>query len=97
MTMVLNVHARDLHATLSQVGALLDGLGSNHDHLWPSDQWPSIHFDRPLSVGAVGGHGGIGYIVEFYEQGRAIVFRGRCGFACCGIFSMDAKYISQSD
>jgi len=21
----------------------------------------------------------------------------RCGFACCGIFSMDAKYISQSD
>jgi hypothetical protein len=32
-------------------------------------------FDRPLGVGAIGGHGEIRYVVESYEQGKYIRFR----------------------
>ncbi len=73
--MVLNIHARDLHTSRDAVGALLDSLASNQDLLWPRDRWPALRFDRPLQVGAVGGHGPIRYRVEVYEPGRAILFR----------------------
>jgi hypothetical protein len=73
--MVLNIHRRDLHASRDAVGALLDSLASNQDLLWPHDRWPAMRFDRPLRIGAVGGHGPIRYIVESYEPGRAILFR----------------------
>ncbi len=73
--MVLNIHTRDLHTSRDAVGALLDSLASNQDLLWPRDRWPAIRFDRPLQVGAVGGHGPIRYIVEMYEPGRAIRVR----------------------
>jgi hypothetical protein len=73
--MVLNIHARDLHASRDAVGALLDSLASDQDLLWPGDRWPAMRFDRPLQVGAVGGHGPIRYRVEKYEPGRAILFR----------------------
>jgi hypothetical protein len=73
--MVLNIHARDLHTSGDALGALLDSLASKQDLLWPGDRWPAIRFDRPLQVGAVGGHGPIRYRVEMYEPGRAILFR----------------------
>jgi len=80
--MVLNIHARDLHTSRDAVGALLDSLASDQDLLWPGDRWPAMRFDRPLQVGAVGGHGPIRYRVEMYEPGRAIRFRftGMHGF-----------------
>ena len=34
-----------------------------------------MRFDRPLAVGAIGGHGPIRYVVEEYEPGRRISFR----------------------
>lgn len=34
-----------------------------------------MRFDRPLGVGASGGHGFIRYTVEAYEPGRSITFR----------------------
>jgi hypothetical protein len=34
-----------------------------------------MRFDRPLSVGATGGHGPIRYSVESYEPGQSIRFR----------------------
>jgi hypothetical protein len=34
-----------------------------------------MRFDRPLSEGAVGGHGPIRYVVERYEPDTCIVFR----------------------
>jgi len=34
-----------------------------------------MKFDRPLSVGARGGHGPIGYFVEAYKPGESIKFR----------------------
>lgn len=72
---VLNVHERELHAEPSEVGALIDALASDDDRLWPRACWPAMRFDRPLGVGAVGGHGPIRYVVEEYLPGRMLKFR----------------------
>jgi hypothetical protein len=72
---VHNVHERDFAAPLGAVGALLDSLASPNDRLWPRDRWPAMRFDRPLAVGAVGGHGPVRYEVEAYTPGRAVRFR----------------------
>jgi hypothetical protein len=72
---VRNVHERLLPAPPSQVGLLLDSLADPSDQLWPGDRWPAMRFDRPLSVGAVGGHGPIRYRIEHYEPARMIRFR----------------------
>jgi len=72
---VLNIHERALDATAEKVGLLIDGLGSANDLLWPVDRWPAMRLDRPLGVGAVGGHGPIRYCVESYSPGRSVQFR----------------------
>jgi len=72
---VHNVHERSLARPAAQVGALIDTLASDHDRLWPLPLWPEMHFDRPLGVGASGGHGPIGYDVEAYEPGSRVRFR----------------------
>lgn len=72
--MVTNVHERLIQAPISRVGVLIDHLGSPDDQFWPNDRWPAIRFDRPLAVGAVGGHGPIRYFVEAYDPGRSITF-----------------------
>lgn len=72
---VVNVHNRELAATPSEAGVLIDGLASKNDPIWPGQEWPPIKFDRPLSVGAAGGHGPIRYFVEAYEPGKSILFR----------------------
>jgi hypothetical protein len=74
---VLNVHEREIAATAVVVGALIDSLASDHDVLWPATMWPSMRFDRPLGVGAVGGHGPIRYAVEDYVPARSVRFRFR--------------------
>ncbi len=73
--MVRNVHERLLNAPATRIGELLDTLASANDGLWPRDRWPAMRFDRPLQVGAVGGHGPIRYTVEAYEPERMIRFR----------------------
>jgi hypothetical protein len=73
---MLNVHERPINAPVEVVGALLDRLASADDPLWPTPAWPPLHFDRPLAVGATGGHGPIKYSVEAYEPGRRV----RCRF-----------------
>ncbi len=72
---VLNIHEIELQASAEQVGKLIDSLASETDALWPSYSWPRIEFDRPLAVGAVGGHGPIRYFVEEYVPGHSIRFR----------------------
>jgi hypothetical protein len=72
---VLNVHERVLAAPLVEVGRLMGGLASPDDALWPRDRWPAMRFDRPLQVGAVGGHGSIRYTIEAYAPARSIRFR----------------------
>ena len=72
---VLNVHERELAGSREKVGALIDTLSSPRDALWPRQSWPRMEFDRPLDVGAVGGHGPIRYVVEEYTPGERIRFR----------------------
>jgi len=72
---VINVHERELNASPAGVGALVDSLASDKDLLWPKHSWPRMKFDRPLAVGATGGHGPIRYVVEAYTPGRSIRFR----------------------
>jgi len=79
---VCNVHEREYPLPLKAVGALIDSLASSDDRLWPVSKWPPMRFDRPLAVGAAGGHGPIGYTVEEYHPGKSIRFRftAPCGF-----------------
>ncbi|MBN2397465.1 MAG: SRPBCC family protein [Deltaproteobacteria bacterium] len=72
---VLNIHEREFEVDYEQVGKLIDSLSSEDDLLWPNQCWPRMKFDRPLSVGAKGGHGPIGYFVEAYKPGESIKFR----------------------
>jgi len=72
---ISNVHERVLTADPAHVGALIDSLTSPNDKLWPRRSWPAMKFDRPLGVGAVGGHGPIRYAVEAYEPGQRVCFR----------------------
>ncbi|WP_218003267.1 SRPBCC family protein [Nocardia concava] len=75
--MVRNVHSRVITADAESVGRLLDSLASDDDRLWPVHRWPAMRFDRPLGVGASGGHGPIRYICVKYVPGREVVFRFR--------------------
>jgi hypothetical protein len=72
---VVNVHQRLLHAAPERVGALIDSLASPADLLWPGRGWPRMRLDRPLAVGAAGGHGPIGYAVDAYTPGQSVRFR----------------------
>jgi hypothetical protein len=71
-----SVHSRTLAAPPEAVGELIGDLGSERDVLWPVDKWPTapLEFDRPLGVGADGGHGWIRYRVSAFEPGRRLQF-----------------------
>ena len=72
---VINIHDRVIDGSVEQVGKLIDSLATPNDLLWPIDRWVPMKFDRPLGVGAVGGHGPIRYTVESYKPGHNIRFR----------------------
>ena len=76
MARIHNVHAREIAAPVDVVGEILDTFGSPDDRVWANEIWVAepVVFDRPLGVGAVGGHGQIRYSVIEYEPGRRIVF-----------------------
>lgn len=70
-----NIHERALPVPAATVGELLDRLGTPDDPLWPAPVWPPLRLDRPLSVGADGGHGSVRYVVSDYQPGRRVQFR----------------------
>jgi hypothetical protein len=72
--MVTNIHERFLNVAADRIGALIDELASPGDRLWPCDRWPAMRFDRPLGIGAMGGHGPIRYVVERYSPGQSVWF-----------------------
>jgi len=72
---VTNIHTRSYPVASTAIGELLDSLASKDDRLWPRRMWPAMKFDRPLSVGANGGHKPIRYFVEKYEAGKLVQFR----------------------
>lgn len=93
---VRNIHQREIAAPAARVGRLIDGLSSADDALWPHRHWPRMKFDRPLGVGAVGGHGPVRYTVEAYEPGQRVLFRftgprGFNGTHGCVIEPVDAE------
>ncbi|MER5389765.1 SRPBCC family protein [Saccharopolyspora sp. NPDC002686] len=82
---VRNVHVRCLPVDEDSAGALIDSLASPRDQLWPDRAWPPMRFDRPLGVGARGGHGPVRYRITGYAPGHWIRFhftapRGFDGF-----------------
>lgn len=72
---VLNVHERVLTCSEEALASLIDGLAGDEDRLRPRGAWPPMTFDRPLEVGATGGHGPIRYRVSDYVRGHWIRFR----------------------
>lgn len=73
--LVLNIHEREIPVAAAEVGALLNSLSSSGDALWPRTMWPAMRFDRPLGVGASGGHGPIRYAVEEFSSSQMVKFR----------------------
>jgi hypothetical protein len=88
---IINIHERILNASVETVGQLIDGLASDDDRLWPHDRWPAMRFDRPLGVGASGGHGPIGYVVDSYTPGRKIQFRFTAPKGFLGVHRFDVE------
>jgi hypothetical protein len=79
--LVHNIHERELPVAADEVGRLVDRIGAADDPLWPVPAWVPVRFDRPLAVGADGGHGPIRYHVTGYEPGRRVelTFHPRIG------------------
>ncbi len=52
--------------------------------------WPPMLLDRPLGVGASGGHGPVRYVVEAFRPGQRVQFRfaGPRGFNGCHRFEI---------
>ncbi|KIZ15453.1 DUF2867 domain-containing protein [Streptomyces natalensis] len=71
---IRDVHTRTVAAPADTVGALIDRLGGDPDPVFPVPAWPPMRFDRPLGVGADGGHGFVRYRVAAHEPGRRIRF-----------------------
>ncbi|MGA4848367.1 SRPBCC family protein [Streptomyces sp. G5(2025)] len=74
MGVVRNEHERLVEAPAEAVGALLDRLSAEDDPIFPAPGWAPMAFDRPLGVGAAGGHGPVRYAVTEYEPGRRVRF-----------------------
>ncbi|MFG2646472.1 DUF2867 domain-containing protein [Streptomyces sp. NPDC048436] len=74
MSTVLDEHERVIKAPAEVVGALLDRLSAADDPVFPTPAWQAMTFDRPLGVGATGGHGRVRYSVTAYEPGRRVRF-----------------------
>lgn len=64
--MIKNVHTRDLGVPAGQ-------FVERMPELWPP-AWGKQEFDRPLGVGADGGHGPIRYHCTDYTPGESITF-----------------------
>ncbi|WP_030724471.1 hypothetical protein [Streptomyces sp. NRRL S-237] len=94
---VHNLHERVIAAKESEVGALIDTLAAgDEDRLWPGRVWDPMEFDRPLAVGAVGGHGPVRYTVAAYVPGTWVRFaftgpRGFHGFHEFLVLPVDAE------
>lgn len=71
---MLNIHERVIAAPAEAVAPLLETFGQPNDQLWPFDDWVPLKLDRPLAVGADGGHGPIRYHVTDYQPGKKVTF-----------------------
>lgn len=72
--MIRNVHERDLPVASERLAPLLDSVAEPGHTVWPAPAWPALRLDRPLGVGAAGGHGPIRYACTAYIPGREVEF-----------------------
>jgi Protein of unknown function (DUF2867) len=89
--MVRNVHERIVPAPVERVGPLLDRIGGPDDVLWPTPGWQPMVLDRPLAVGAAGGHGAIRYRVTGYGPSRKVEFEFEPGQGIDGRHAISAE------
>ncbi|MFE2996648.1 SRPBCC family protein [Nocardia sp. NPDC059246] len=87
--MIWNIHQRELPVSAQQAGALLDAVAEPGNPLWPGEHWPALILDRPLQVGADGGHGSIRYVCTAYEPGRAVEFTFAPGMPFAGTHTFE--------
>ncbi|MEV0681358.1 SRPBCC family protein [Actinosynnema sp. NPDC050436] len=78
--MIENVHERRLPG---------DGWVDRVIELWPR-AWPPLVLDRPLGVGADGGHGFVRYRCTAYEPGRRVEFTFAPGLGLVGAHVLEA-------
>ncbi|GAB3840392.1 hypothetical protein HDA39_002572 [Kribbella italica] len=71
---VVERHERTLDAPIHTAGRLIDEVTDPGGELWPSPPWWPLRLDRPLAVGARGGHGPVRYHVSAYDPGRRVRF-----------------------
>ncbi len=76
---IVNIHSRHLPASVAQIGQLLATVASADDRVWPHENWPRMQLDRPVQVGAVGGHGPIQYRVAIYWPQECVRFEFTSG------------------
>ncbi|MET7877685.1 DUF2867 domain-containing protein [Micromonospora profundi] len=88
---VHNVHERALPVAASVVGGLVDRIGAADDPLWPVPAWMPMRFDRPLAVGADGGHGPIRYHVTGYEPGRRVEWTFHASTSMIGSHTLEVE------
>jgi hypothetical protein len=91
MSVIDNTHERLLPVPATVAGALLDRIGRPGDPLWPSPTWLPMRLDRPVAVGATGGHGPVRYQVSAYRPGRMVefTFDPRIGLTGTHTFEID--------
>lgn len=94
--MIRNVHERTIAAPVEEVGPLLDRLGGPDDVLWPPAWAPPMVLDRPIAVGAVGGHGPIRYRVTAHVPGRMVEFTVDPGVGLVGTHTFVVEPVGPS-
>ncbi|MBW4720098.1 SRPBCC family protein [Saccharothrix obliqua] len=79
--MIRNVHSREVPG-----GGVVDRVVE----LWPSESWPRLRLDRPLAVGATGGHSFVRYTCTEYLPGRRVEFTFAPGVGLVGTHVFEA-------
>ncbi|GAA3461965.1 SRPBCC family protein [Saccharothrix longispora] len=64
--MIDNVHERAVPGAADLVDRVVE--------LWPADRWPPLVLDRPLGVGATGGHGFVRYACTGHRPRERVEF-----------------------
>ncbi|GAA2984497.1 SRPBCC family protein [Actinokineospora diospyrosa] len=68
--MIHNRHQRPLPVAPAAAAHLIDDMATPGG-IWPGG-WPALALDRPLAIGATGGHGPIRYTCVDYIPGRRV-------------------------
>ncbi|GAB2986192.1 SRPBCC family protein [Saccharothrix stipae] len=80
--MIENVHTRPIPDAAGLVDRVVE--------LWPADRWPPLVLDRPLGVGADGGHSFVRYRCTGHLPGRRVEFTFAPGVGLVGTHVLEA-------